>query len=73
MAVLSLLSLIVSGNATILEAHFQDRSRDLRDNLFLSLRRVSRGDFDLELGQPPPIESSLIIYFSFLAENLLVF
>lgn len=41
---LSFLWLIVTGNATIL-----DRNRDLRDN--------SRGDFDLELGQPPPIET----------------
>lgn len=64
MAVLSFLWLIVSGNGTVLEEHFQDRSRSLRYNLFLSLRRVSRGDFDLELGQPPPIESPLIIYFS---------
>lgn len=52
---LSFLWVIVSGNVTFLEAHFQDRSRDLRYNLFFSLRRVSRGDFDLELGQPPPL------------------
>lgn len=65
MAVLSFLWRVVSGNSTIPEAHFQDTSRDLRYNLFLSLRRVSRGDFDLELGQPPPTESPLIIRFSF--------
>lgn len=65
MAVLSFLWVILSGNVDFLEEHFQDRSRDLRYNLFLSLRRISRGDFDLELGQPPPIESPLTIDFSF--------
>lgn len=51
-AMLSFLWLVVTGKATIL-----DRNSDLRDNFFISPRRVSRGDFDFELGQPPPIET----------------
>lgn len=62
---LSSLCLIVTGNAAALEPHVFKVEKGISGLTFSFFPGVSRGDFDLELGQPPPSETPLFLSKNF--------